>query len=139
MNRGAALAEAASGFVGVAFRLHGRDPASGLDCVGLVAASLAACGCAPMVPVGYRLRNASIAGWIGCAARSELVPVDGPPQAGDVLLTCPGPGQHHLMIADTAASAIHAHAGLGRVVRQALPDRAQLRLAWRLTQSNKDI
>jgi hypothetical protein len=27
------LANAAAGFLGVRFRLHGRDPATGLDCI----------------------------------------------------------------------------------------------------------
>ena len=39
---GAALAAAAESLVGTRFRLHGRDPDTGLDCVGLLAASLAA-------------------------------------------------------------------------------------------------
>ena len=37
---GAAIAAAARALVGVPFRLQGRDPALGLDCVGLVGAAL---------------------------------------------------------------------------------------------------
>ncbi len=39
-----AFAEAAESLVGIRFRLFGRDPAYGLDCVGLVAAALARSG-----------------------------------------------------------------------------------------------
>ena len=50
MNAGAdgdtALARAAAGCLGVRFRLHGRDPATGLDCLGLLGAALVATGVA---------------------------------------------------------------------------------------------
>ena len=39
---GAAIAAAARALVGVPFRLQGRDPALGLDCVGLVGAAMRA-------------------------------------------------------------------------------------------------
>lgn len=138
MSAGERLALAAGGLVGVRFRLHGRDPGTGLDCVGLIAASLAACGRIAAVPSGYGLRNAAITGWIGCAARSGLVPATGGVRPGDVVLTCPGPGQHHLMIAADAASVIHAHAGLGRVVRQSLPARFAPCARWRLPDPDFD-
>ena len=41
---GNALAHAAEGFVGASFRLHGRDPIIGLDCVGLVLLAMAEIG-----------------------------------------------------------------------------------------------
>ncbi len=34
------LAAAALNLIGTPFRLHGRDPATGLDCVGLVAEAM---------------------------------------------------------------------------------------------------
>lgn len=53
---GAAIAAAARALVGVPFRLQGRDPALGLDCVGLVGAAMRAAGYAPMMPGDYGLR-----------------------------------------------------------------------------------
>ena len=48
-----ALAEAALGLLGVPFRLHGRDPATGLDCVGLVAEALRRAGRRPDASPGH--------------------------------------------------------------------------------------
>ena len=44
MERNIALAIAAGELVGSPFRLQGRDPAHGLDCIGLVLVSLARIG-----------------------------------------------------------------------------------------------
>lgn len=121
MSAGAAMAEAAANFIGVRFRLHGRDAASGLDCVGLVSAALTMIGREPLSLGGYSLRNSSIDHWMADAARSGLVRITGQVQLGDVLLISPSPLQHHLMIAGGASRVIHAHAGLRRVVREPLP------------------
>jgi len=131
-----AFACAAESFIGTRFRLHGRDPASGLDCIGLVAASLAVIGRAPMAPQGYGLHNLSIARWLDHAAPSGLVPAQGPIGRGDVLLVQPSPVQHHLMIASSAGEVIHAHASLRRVVRQPLAPGADIAARWRLAPSN---
>ncbi len=133
MSRGEDLAAAAAGFVGVPFRLHGHDPRTGLDCVGLVTASLEAIGHAADPPRGYGLRNSSITNWLDHAQLSGLVVAKGSITPGDVLLVRSGPGQHHLMIAQSAASVIHAHAGLRRVVRQPLAPDQNLAAQWRLT------
>lgn len=69
---GTALAAAAASFVGAPFRLHGRDPARGLDCVGLVAAALAATGRPARAPSGYRMRQARIDGLLDAARQSGL-------------------------------------------------------------------
>jgi cell wall-associated NlpC family hydrolase len=127
-----AFARAAERLIGTPFRLHGRDPASGLDCIGLVAASLAAMGRTPMPPQGYSLRNLSIQRWLGHAMRSGLEPADGPVQRGDVLLVQPSAVQHHLLIASDPAHVVHAHAGLRRVVRQPLAHCAIISAHWRL-------
>lgn len=132
---GAALARAAEKLIGVHFRPHGRDPTSGLDCVGLVHASLAAIGRRPVAPIGYALRNWSIERWLGCAAASGFAPVQGPIERGDVLLMQISSVQHHLMIAASANSVIHAHAGLRRVVSQPLAGEADLVAHWRLATS----
>jgi hypothetical protein len=51
------LAAQARALVGAPFRLHGRDPETGLDCLGVLAAALAACGISARLPNGYVLRN----------------------------------------------------------------------------------
>jgi cell wall-associated NlpC family hydrolase len=130
-----ALAGAAESLIGTRFRLHGRDPESGLDCIGLVAASLAAIGRTPNAPQGYALRNLSIEHWLDHAARSGLVRTKGPFMRGDVLLVQPSAVQHHLLIASTASEVIHAHAGLRRVVREPLTPDATIAAQWRLTPS----
>ena len=128
---GAALAAAAARLVGVPFRLHGRDPASGLDCVGLVAASLAGIGRPALAPLGYRLRQRTTDGFLGAAARSGLAETGGPMEPGDVLLVRPGPAQHHLMVV-AAGGFVHAHAGLGRIVLTPAPLGWPVEHHWRL-------
>jgi cell wall-associated NlpC family hydrolase len=127
----AALAVAAAGLVGCPFRLHGRDPATGLDCVGLVVAALAAIGARPSAPTGYALRNLAVEDWLHHAAGSGLVPSPGPVRTGDVLLIRLGACQHHLAIAAGDGIVIHAHAGLRRVVRQPHDPAWQLCAKWR--------
>jgi cell wall-associated NlpC family hydrolase len=138
MSDAAGLADAAEAFMGVRFRLHGRDPATGLDCVGLVAASLRAIGLTAQEPRGYRLRNASIAGWLDTVSQSGLVPVHGPVRRGDVLLISPGPAQHHLIIAQGRGWVIHAHSGLGRVVSEPVTAPLKAVAHWRLDSSTKE-
>lgn len=111
-----ALAAAAEALVGVAFRLHGRDPARGLDCVGLVAAALRAVGREPFPPAGYGLRQHALGGHLAAAARSGLEPTFAPLAAGDVVLVHAGPAQHHLLVTTRRGGFVHAHAGLRRVV-----------------------
>lgn len=130
---GQQLAEAASRFIGVRFKLHGRDPKVGLDCIGLLACSLEAIGSIPDVPEGYLLRNADHLRWIDCAKHSGLVSVHGQIAKGDVLLVQPGPGQQHLLIVDSTTSVIHAHAGLRKVVRQSIDLNNKKLAHWRLS------
>lgn len=130
--RGQELANAAESFIGIRFRLHGRNPDEGLDCIGLIACCLEVIEENPVAPEGYRLRNTQISSWIGCAELSGFERVSGLVEAGDILLTKPGPGQHHLLIAANAHEAIHAHAGLRRVVRQSLASTGTIHSHWRL-------
>lgn len=129
---GQQLAEAAASLVGTKFRLHGRHPERGLDCVGLVHASLQAIGGKPIAPHGYRLRNADTAGWQKFAGISGLSRASGPTTCGDVLMIAPGPRQQHLVIVESAGVVIHAHAGLRRVVRQAMAIPPDPLAHWRL-------
>ncbi len=80
----------------------------------------------------YRLRNAAITGWCDLAPANGLQQATGPIRRGDVLLTQPGPAQHHLLVALGADRFVHAHAGLGRVVIQPQPYREPPLAQWRL-------
>jgi cell wall-associated NlpC family hydrolase len=121
---GAALAAAAAALAGTRFRLHGRDPATGLDCVGLLAAALAAIGRPAPLPSGYRLRMRAVPRLAAIAAGCGLAEAAGPAAPGDILLVRPAPCQLHLVIALGGHRFVHAHAGLGRVVLSGRP------LAW---------
>ena len=129
---GEALAAAAETLVGVRFRLHGRDRAGGLDCVGLVAATLTAIGREVRVPAGYRLRQLEPGMYLGAANVAGLQPAEGPLLPGDVLLVRPGPAQHHLLVASRRGGFVHAHAGLGRVVHAPAPLSWPVVRRWRL-------
>lgn len=132
------FARGAESLVGAPFRLHGRDVATGLDCVGVIACALASCGLPVVEPRPYRLRMT------GFANLDELAAVNGFEAAvsaiarGDLLLVTPGPGQFHLMCAVSPGSAVHAHAGLRRVVRQPLCDGQGLRSHFRLAPTRKE-
>lgn len=117
MNEGKLLAEAAATFIGTPFKLQGRDPAIGLDCVGLVVAALRKIGKRPVSTTGYRLRNTSIDKWLINAEASSLRQVYSEIHVGDVLLVKPGPAQAHLLVTENANTFIHAHAGLKCVAR----------------------
>ena len=114
------VAEAALALVGTSFRLHGRDPANGLDCIGVVAHALAAAGWEGSVPSGYALRGGDPVR-VAAALDAVLARASGK-RAGDVLLVTPGPGQLHLVVR-TSNGIVHADAGLRRVVERpgALP------------------
>lgn len=102
----------AEALVGAPFRPQGRDPATGLDCVGLVAAAFGISG----VRRDYRLRGdhraeleAGLLRWFRKVRRCR---------AGDVLLMQAGAGQLHLGVRSRAGF-IHADARIGRVVETA--------------------
>lgn len=132
MTQGEQLARAATHLLGAPFRLHGRDPRVGLDCVGLLLASLQAIGIQAEYPRGYALRNRSIDRWIAYAPLWSLADASGPILAGDVLISSPGPNQHHVMIAVKPRTVIHAHAGLRRVVREPLKPDQVFNAHWRV-------
>ena len=121
------VALAARALIGVRFRLHGRDPATGLDCVGLVAAALGVAA-----PIRYRLHNRDISAALAFAPTAGLTDVCGPIEPGDVLLVRSGPAQHHLLVAGPDEGFIHAHAGLRRVVATPAPLVWPIERHWRL-------
>jgi len=131
---GPALAAAAEALVGRRFRLHGRDPESGLDCIGVLAASLAAIGRPVAFPSGYALRTSAYSSLPALAAEHGFVSATGATLPGDVLFVRPGPAQMHLLIAAIAPGwFIEAHAGLRRVVRRPGPILEPVLQSWRLS------
>jgi cell wall-associated NlpC family hydrolase len=111
-----AVLAAARAALGVRFRLHGRDPASGLDCVGLAAWALRAGGFEGVVPSGYALRRGDAEAVRALIGVSGLVAAEDA-RAGDLLLLAAGPGQLHLAI-DSGEGIVHADAMLRRVVER---------------------
>lgn len=118
------IVERARSLVGVKFRPQGRDPATGLDCVGVL---LWTFGIAPeLVRRNYRIRGAhrseieeTIRRWFAPVDRGQLRP-------GEVALFTIGASQSHLAIT-CGGTLIHADARLRKVVE------APMRAAWALT------
>jgi len=111
-----AIEALARALVGCRFRLHGRNPATGLDCVGVVA-----CAASVQAPRGYSLRGGSVAAVAAALVDQGFSEVD-EARAGDVLLMQAGPAQLHLAVR-TSIGFVHADAGLRRVVeRPGAPD-----------------
>lgn len=129
---GDVLARAALGLVGTRFRLHGRDPATGLDCVGLMGCAMEAAGRKAVLPRDYAIRNRSVAHLLHFAHKCGFGEAAGAIAAGDLLLVRPAPAQHHLLIAAPPHGFVHAHAGLRRVVMTPGPLRWPLERHWRL-------
>lgn len=103
--------ERARAVIGTKFRLHGRDPRHGIDCVGLIASVY---GWHANAPTGYSLRGGSAAQWVGMmddvATRRT-----GPLYEGDIVLLQVGPMQFHLGIW-SGSGLIHADATVRRIV-----------------------
>lgn len=141
MTSGIALAGAARALIGTPFRPGGRDPATGLDCFGVLHAALIGIGIEPALPADYRLRKLALPALEPWLAVNGLVPASGLPIAGDILLLRCGPAQPHCVILTPRSFLIprgfvHAHAGLRRVVETpgSPPDpllcHARLRADW---------
>jgi cell wall-associated NlpC family hydrolase len=113
---GADLAHAALELVGTRFRWLGRDPATGLDCLGVLVAALARCGRPVVLPRRYPLRRTGLPDLDALAQAAGLVVTSELAAPGDVLLVRPAPLQVHLAIHATASRVVHAHAAARRVV-----------------------
>jgi len=129
---GRSLAAAASRFVDTPFQLGGRNPATGLDCVGLVVASLEAIGRKVGPTPHYGLRQTRLEALSLLAASSGLKAGPSKGQIGDVILLRPSPAQWHLAILGHNSQIIHAHAGLRRVVAGPLPQDWPIERRWHL-------
>ncbi|WP_010184832.1 hypothetical protein [Sphingomonas sp. PAMC 26605] len=112
--RAAAIIAEATALLGVGFRLQGRSPAYGLDCIGLAALAARAGGFRGDVPADYTVRGGDAATLVARFDASGLVRTD-TPVPGDLALFATGPAQFHLVVL-VAGGIIHADAGLRRVV-----------------------
>lgn len=128
------MARSALALVGARYRLHGREAASGLDCIGVIAAALRGAGWVGTVPSGYPLRG-GVADEIVARFDAVLSRCDGR-AAGDVLLFAVGPGQWHGAVR-TWAGLVHADAGLRRVVERPGAAAWPLLAAWRYDDGGK--
>lgn len=136
LDRRQVFAEAAEKLVGCPFRLHGRKPASGLDCVGLVLCALDNAGLHAVAPPHYGLRNASCERQFATIPANGFAPVKARIECGDLLVVHPGPAQWHLLVVTSANHFVHAHAGLRKVVRSPLPAPWSIEQRWRLAAPN---
>jgi len=130
--KGVEIAARAGALVGIRFRPQGRDPATGLDCVGTAAI---ACGIASeKVPRDYALRGRTLdeieRGLSGLGCR----PVVGDSlKPGDIAVCRAGPAQFHMVVI-TPSGFVHADASLRRVVQRPNPIPWALESAWRLAE-----
>ncbi len=123
------IGKAAMALIGVPFRLHGRDPASGLDCIGLVAEAMARAGYTPVAPHGYSLRASSVEALLPFVGANGFKRVK---KNGAIALVMVSPLQPHLLVR-VPGGFVHAHAGIGRVtfLPGALP--WPIHTQWRVT------
>lgn len=121
VSPGEQLRDAALSLVGTPFRLHGRDPETGLDCAGLVLCALERIGRPLPPPAAYSRHWQDLDGISMQAKAAGLVSASPIRRTGDVLIMRVSSIQLHVLIAASGSSAIHAHAGLGRVVLSPIP------------------
>jgi len=110
---GAKAVQHARALVGSRFRPQGRDPVTGLDCVGLIVRAFSI----PVreVPADYRLRGAHRRKVEAALLRRFRRVSGGERRAGDVLLCPVRDDQVHLVI-DCGESFVHADSRFRRVV-----------------------
>lgn len=117
--------EIARNLIGTKFRLHGRDPVHGIDCVGLIAIVF---GWQALAPTGYALRGGSAQQW------SEMLDSialrrHGAPCEGDIVLLRAAPMQFHLGVW-SGLGLIHADAAVRRVVETPGPLTSPVIASW---------
>lgn len=117
MRPGECVVAAAMAAVGTRFRPHGRDLATGVDCVGLALLALRAGGFVQPVPEGYALRGGDARRIAAEIEARGLVVAQGSAMPGDLLLCQAGPAQFHFAV-QTTKGVIHADATLRRVVER---------------------
>lgn len=108
----------AEALIGTPFRLQGRDPASGLDCVGLVLKSFALCE--ERFPRAYSLARHSLIEMDDCARSCFRRVARTQARRGDVLVFKVGERRLHVAL-HAGDRFIQADAAIGRVVERPLP------------------
>ena len=131
MSRRDRVVAAAKGAVGATFRLHGRNPAYGLDCVGLAGLALRAGGYDGDIPADYPVRGWMASQMMEAIDAGALVRTDRP-APGDLLLFAIDAAHFHLGI-KTPGGIVHADASLRRVVERPGVPPWPLVAAWTLT------
>ncbi|WP_156679423.1 NlpC/P60 family protein [Sphingomonas profundi] len=132
MERGEAIARAAQACVGAPFRPQGRNPATGLDCVGLVAVACRDHLSGTAVPRAYAQRGGGRETIVAAIAAAGFAPIDAAgARTGDLLLLTTGPGQWHLAVL-TADGFVHADARLRRVTEVPGAPPWPIAGAWRI-------
>ncbi|MGN6288191.1 MAG: peptidoglycan endopeptidase [Sphingopyxis terrae] len=133
---GARAFAAARAMVGARFVPQGRDPRTGVDCVGLVWAAYAAAGRMLIAPAAYPLR-----GWSGARVAAGLTAAGfgetaDTARVGDVALIALPARQFHLALIGPVGI-VHAHAGLRRVVEAPFDPEVRSARRWRLSDLEK--
>jgi hypothetical protein len=121
VETGTKIAAAALALVGSPFKLRGRNAAAGIDCVGVVGLALEGTGHQVCIPCDYAMRGdylGRISAFFDRGGFARIV--HDYPVIGDIWLAQPGPQQLHFAIIATDG-AVHAHAGLRRVVLTPFP------------------
>lgn len=120
--------------VGARFRPQGRDPRTGLDCVGVAAVALDK----TLPPARYPARGSD---WRSIAMVAEAMGLEaifpGEARAGDLLMVEPGPGQIHMVVI-TPMGFVHADARLRKVVETPGPPAWPVLAAWRGRDEDED-
>jgi cell wall-associated NlpC family hydrolase len=122
------FAQAAEDCVGARFRLQGRDPATGLDCVGLIVWCARSCGLTVLHQPAYTLTSRPDAllhelEATGFHRRHSLHPT-----LGDVIVFLMNHELNHVAVA-TRAGMTHADMRFRRVVSHRIDDLWQSRIA----------
>lgn len=125
------VVHAARSALGARFRVHGRDVASGLDCVGLALLAMRAGGFDRAVPDGYALRGGDAVAIMQQIDARGLERVTGEGSPGDLVLCGTGPAQLHFAI-HVEDGVIHADAAMRRVVHRPGPLPWAVIGRWRL-------
>ncbi|WP_242139887.1 peptidoglycan endopeptidase [Sphingomonas sp. TREG-RG-20F-R18-01] len=131
-----AVVAAARAVLSARFRLHGRDPALGLDCVGVVAVAARGAGYDGAVPTGYALHGGDVARVRAQFDAAGFVPA-ATVRPGAIALFDSGLGQLHLAVI-VPGGIVHADAMLRRVVERPGMPPWPLLGCWHVRDSRED-
>lgn len=131
-----AVLERARALLGTPFRLQGRDPAIGIDCVGLV---ILAGGIEGAPKPDYRRRGNHLRSFLDRSNRWFRRVSARTARPGDIAIIECGPKSWHVGVIDDGAL-IHADPRVGRVVRRpgALPGAVRAVLRRRRRDKKRD-